>query len=43
MIMYVKEQMMENCKMENISRLKFGYEPSEKHDMLSIGTFVNVL
>jgi hypothetical protein len=29
--------------MENISRLKLGYEPSEKHDMLSIGTLVNVL
>ena len=43
MIMYVKEQMMENCGMENISRLQIGYEPSEKHDMLSIGTLVNVL
>jgi hypothetical protein len=25
------------------SRLKIGYEPSEKHDMLSTGTLINVL
>jgi hypothetical protein len=34
---------MENISAHNNLDLKTGYEPSQKHDMLSIGTLVNAL